>query len=174
MDRSAAAGALGTAAAASPLIRELVLGLFDEGLDLPTRQLMVSLLLQTLQQTSGLATHLPMPCSEGLRKAAALLLQTHHWQLQMHHLADVASMSERSFTRRFTAEVGLSFRAWRQRARIISSLGLLASGGSVKAVAQTLQFENAAAYIASFRAVLGDTPSAFRQARHVAPSSTPE
>lgn len=157
------------AVVASPLIRELVLGLFEERFSHPTRALMVSLLLHTLQQTPSLSTHLPMPASEGLQRVARLLLQTHHWQLPLHHLAGVATMSERSFTRRFTAEVGLSFRAWRQRARIISSLGLLGSGRPVKAIAQTLQFESAAAYVASFREVLGSTPSAFRQARQDAP-----
>ena len=156
------------AVAASPLIRELVLGLFDGGFDHSTRELMVSLLLHTLQQTPSLPTHLPMPSNEGLRRALALLLQTNQWQLAMHELASVAAMSERSFTRRFTAEAGLSFRAWRQRARIISSLDLLASNAPIKAIARTLQFESPTAYIASFHELLGCTPNTFRRA-HAAP-----
>ncbi|WP_431099127.1 AraC family transcriptional regulator [Polaromonas aquatica] len=151
------------AVAASPLIRELVLGLFDGGFDHPTRELMVSLLLHTLQQTPSLPTHLPMPSHDGLRRALMLLLQTNQWQLPMHELASVAAMSERSFTRRFTAEAGLSFRAWRQRARIITSLDLLASNTPVKAIARILQFESPTAYIASFRELLGCTPNTFRR-----------
>jgi AraC-like DNA-binding protein len=151
------------AVAASPLIKELVLGLFDGSFDHATRHLMVSLLLQALQQTPSLPTYLPMPASEGLQSAVALLLRTNNWQLPLHYLASAATMSERSFTRRFTAEVGLSFRAWRQRARIISSLDLLASNAPVKAVARALQFESPAAYTASFRELLGCTPNAFRQ-----------
>jgi len=73
--------------------------------------------------------------------------------------------SGRTFTRHFTAQAGLSFRAWRQRARIVASLDLLASGRPVKGIAHTLQFESPAAYIASFRALLGCTPHAFRQGR---------
>jgi AraC-like DNA-binding protein len=159
------------AVAASPLIRELVLGLFDGGFDHATRRLMVSLLLHTLQQTPSLPTHLPMPANEGLRRALALMLETRHWQLPLHHLASAATMSERTFSRRFTAETGLSFRAWRQRARIVSSLDLLASDAPIKAIAHALQFESPAAYIASFRELLGCTPNAFRQQQREAGSS---
>ncbi|WP_341916016.1 helix-turn-helix transcriptional regulator [Polaromonas sp. YR568] len=159
---------------ASPLIRELVLGLFDDRFDPPALQLMVSLLLHTLQQTPSLPTQLPMPANEALRRAAVLLLQTQHWQLPLHHLASEAAMSERTFTRRFTAEMGLSFRAWRQRARIISSLSLLATGRPVKTIAHMLQFESAAAYAASFREVLGTTPNAYRLRRLGAHSMPPE
>lgn len=124
---------------------------------------MVSLLLQALRQTPSLPTHLPMPTSEGLRRALTLLLETNRWRLPMHQIASVAAMSERTFSRRFTAELGLSFRVWRQRARIISSLDLLTSDRSIKVIANTLQFESAAAYIAAFRELLGCTPNAFRQ-----------
>jgi AraC-like DNA-binding protein len=152
------------AVAASALIRELVLGLFDDQFDDATRHLMVCLLLQTLQRTQSMPTHLPMPASPGLRRALALLLDTHRWQLPVHELAAVAMVSERTFTRRFTAEVGLNFRAWRQRARILSSLDLLTTGHSIKAIAHTLQFANSAAYVAAFRELMGCTPNTFRQA----------
>jgi AraC-like DNA-binding protein len=148
---------------ASPLIRELVLGLFDSGFDHTARQLMVSLLLQTLRQTPSLPTHLPMPQSEGLRLALGWLLEANRWHLPMHEVASVAAMSERSFTRRFKDEVGLSFRAWRQRARIIASLDLLTADRPVKAIAHSLQFASAAAYGAAFRELMGCTPHAFRQ-----------
>jgi AraC-like DNA-binding protein len=102
-----------------------------------------------------------------LRRAIAPLLQAHRWHWPLHRLAERAAMSERSFTRRFTAEVGLSFRAWRQRARIIASLDLLNDGRPVKAIARTLGFASDAAYVAAFRELLGCTPHAFRLGRSV-------
>ncbi|HEX5737866.1 MAG TPA: helix-turn-helix transcriptional regulator [Hydrogenophaga sp.] len=153
------------AVVASTLIKELVLGLFDEQFNHTTRYLMVSLLLQTLRQTPNLPTHLPMPVSEGMRRALAMLLQPQGWRLPMHQLASEAAMSERTFTRRFSAELGLSFRAWRQRARILSSLDLLTTDQPIKAIAHALQFGSSAAYVAAFRALLGDTPNAFRLER---------
>jgi AraC-like DNA-binding protein len=151
------------AVVASALIRELVLGLFNDQFDHATRHLMVCLLLQTLPQTPGLPTHLPMPVSDELRRVLTLLLETNRWQMPMHQIASSAAMSERTFSRRFTAEVGLSFRAWRQRARIVSSLDSLALNRPIKAIARTLHFASSAAYIASFRELLGCTPDAFRR-----------
>jgi transcriptional regulator GlxA family with amidase domain len=83
----------------SPLIRALVLGLFDDQFDHATRHAMVCLLLQTLRQTPSLPTHLPMPSSDGMRKAITLLLETNRWQISMYDIASMASMSERTFTR---------------------------------------------------------------------------
>ena len=152
------------AVAASALIRELVLGLFETArYDQSTREQMVVLLLQTLRQTPDLPTQLPMPRSEGLRRALARLLERRQWQQPLHQLAAEACLSERSFTRHFTAEVGLSFRAWRQRARLLASIDLLACGRPVKAVAHSLQFASTAAYIAAFRRLLGCTPKALWQ-----------
>lgn len=151
------------AVVASTLIRELVLGLFDPRFDHGTQQLMVGLLLQTLRQTPALPTHLPMPTSPALRHAITPLLEAHQWQIGMHEIAAEAAMSERSFSRRFSAEAGLSFRAWRQRARILASLDLLTTDRPIKAIAHHLQFASTAAYIAAFHELLGCTPNVFRQ-----------
>ncbi|MES2937790.1 MAG: helix-turn-helix transcriptional regulator [Pseudomonadota bacterium] len=150
------------AVAASPLIRELVLGLFDAQFDHPTREAMATLLLQALRQTPALPTSLPMPADPRLHRALALLLQSHGWHWPIERLAGEAAMSERSFTRHFTAEMGMSFRAWRQRARVIASLDLLNADRPIKAVARQLQFASDAAYVAAFRELLGCTPNAFR------------
>jgi len=155
------------AVAASALIRELVLGLFDPQFDHATHEGMAVLLLSALRQTPALPTHLPMPASEPLRRALGPLLVAHRWHWPMQRVAEKAAMSERTFTRRFTAEVGLSFRAWRQRARIIASLDLLNAGLPVKAIAHRLRFASDAAYVAAFRELLGCTPHAFRQGRSV-------
>lgn len=151
------------AVVASPLIRELVLGLFDEQRDDDTRRLMAQLLLHTLRETEYLPTYLPMPVDEKLRAALMKVISANRWQWSMQDVASLAAMSERTFTRRFTEEVGLSFRAWRQRARIIASLDLLASNRSTKAIAHAMQFSGPAAYVAAFRELLGRTPNVFRE-----------
>lgn len=148
---------------ASPLVKELVLGLFDDQHSHCTGGLMARLLLQTLCEATTLETELPMPTDERLRGAVMRLLETNGWSLSLHTLATSAAMSERSFTRHFTADTGLSFRAWRHRARIVASLDLLADKHSVKQIAHAMQFTSPAAYIASFHELLGCTPSVFRQ-----------
>jgi len=147
----------------SPLIRELVLGLFAGGADVEVDDLTARLLLHTLREAQPLSTDLPMPSDEGLRRAAIRLMAAPGRPLSLGDMADTAAMSERTFTRRFTAEVGVSFRAWRQRARIIASLDLLAAGRSSKFIAHATGFASAAAYAAAFRALFGCTPIEFRQ-----------
>ena len=148
---------------ASPLVKALVLGLFDARHSDCTASLMARLLLQTLCETSTLATELPMPADERLRGAVMRLLAANDWNLSLQALASSAAMSERSFTRHFTLDTGLNLRAWKQRARIVASLDLLAQKQSVKQIAHAMQFTSPAAYVASFRELLGCTPSAFRQ-----------
>ncbi len=147
---------------ASPLIRELVLGLFDEQRGQDMRHLMARLLLHALRESACLPTDLPMPLDVTLRKALTTLMTNNDWLLPLNEVAARVAMSERVFTRRFTADVGISFRVWRQRARIIASLDLLASNHSTKAIAQKVGFATPAAYASAFRDLLKCTPSMFR------------
>ena len=110
-----------------------------------------------------------MPQSEELRRALKLLLDSNEWGLTAERIAAEACMSERSFSRHFSAETGMSFRSWRQRARVVTSLDLLASDRSIKTIARAMQFSSVAAYIAAFRELLGCTPSVFRQVAPVNP-----
>lgn len=148
---------------ATPLVKEMVLGLFDSRHGHHAHYLMAHLLLQILCEVEPLATELPMPADERLRRAATRVLDNHDWNVPIHELAALALMSERSFTRHFTANVGLNFREWKQRARIVASLDLLAANHSIKTIAHAMQFASPAAYIASFRELLGCTPNEFRQ-----------
>lgn len=79
----------------------------------------------------------------------------------MNELADIAAMSERTFPRLFIRDTGFSFRSWKQRARIYVSLDLLSAGTPIKQVVWQLGFSCPAAFIATFRSVLGTTPGEF-------------
>jgi len=153
------------AIAVSPLVRELVSGLLSGGADRAAHDLMVRLLLHTLHEAQPVPTDLPMPSDERLRRAVARLVAAPDRQFSLGEMAAAAAMSQRTFTRQFTGEVGVSFRAWRQRARIIASLDLLATKRSVKSVSRAMGFASTAAYAAAFRAVLACTPDEFRLPR---------
>jgi len=148
---------------ASSLVRELVLGLFDDRRSGEMLGLVARLLLHALGERECLPTHLPMPISADLRRAAVALVESNGWHLSLPDLADAAAISERSFSRRFSAEAGMSFRAWRQRARLIASLDLLAADHSVKAIAHKMQFQSPAAYSTAFSELFGRPPQEFRQ-----------
>ncbi len=72
-----------------------------------------------------------------------------------------AGVSERTLSRRFVAETGHSYTAWRQRARLMRALEMLAEGVPVTTVAIDLGYDSVSAFIALFKRTLGVTPSAY-------------
>jgi AraC-like DNA-binding protein len=148
---------------ASPMIKELVLGLFETERSADMRATMAKLLLYALVETAYLPTYLPMPVDEKIRNSLSTLMVKNDWQQSLDEVSERAHMSSRTFTRRFKLEVGMSFREWRQRARLVKSLDLLALNQSTKSIAHTIGFASSAAYCAAFKYLLGCTPSEFRK-----------
>ena len=146
---------------ATALVKELIAGLFSSEYKSPSQRKMALLLLEILSETAPLVAELPVPQDERLARAARLLLVSQRWDASLSELAEIATMSERTFTRLFTRDTGFSFRSWRQRARICASLDLLANGMPIKQVAWQLGFSCPAAFTAAFRAILNITPREF-------------
>jgi AraC-like DNA-binding protein len=61
----------------------------------------------------------------------------------------------------FRSETGLSFGAWRQRARLIRALQLLADDVSVTQTAIAVGYESTSAFVAAFRRTIGTTPGRY-------------
>lgn len=146
---------------ATALVKELIAGLFSDGYNEPSQRKMALLLLEILSEAAPLAAELPMPHDERLFRAASELLICHRWNASLSDLADIATVSERTFSRLFIQDTGFSFRAWKQRARIYASLDLLCNGVSIKQVAYQLGFSCPSAFTAAFSSILGSTPRNF-------------
>jgi AraC-like DNA-binding protein len=151
---------------ASPMIKELVSGLFETERSDDMRALMARLLLHALVETAYLPTYLPMPTDKRLKNTLLTLIAKNDWQQSLDEVSVRSHMSSRTFTRRFTSEVGMSFRDWRQRARLVKSLDLLALNQSIKSIAHTMGFASTSAYCAAFRDLFGCIPSEFRPVKH--------
>ena len=104
---------------------------------------------------------LPLPRDpRGLRAAACIRAEP----AARHTLAEVAraaAASERTLERLFRAETGLAFGVWRQRARLLRALQLLAEGEAVAGVANAVGYESTSAFVAAFRRALGTTPGRY-------------
>lgn len=70
-------------------------------------------------------------------------------------------VSSRTLSRRFVAETGFNFTLWRQRARLMRSLEMLADEVPVQNVALDLGYSTASAFISLFKRAFGATPSAY-------------
>lgn len=71
--------------------------------------------------------------------------------------------------RRFVAETGFGFSEWRQRARTLRAIELLAEGAAVTTIAIDLGYDNVSAFIAMFRRTIGMTPGRYARLQPTAP-----
>jgi transcriptional regulator GlxA family with amidase domain len=109
---------------------------------------------------------MPMPADPRARRVAEMVLAEPSGARELGDLARAAGASQRTITRLFPAETDLTFKEWRQRARILASVEMLDSGrASITSVARQLGFSSAAAFGHAFRQVLGVAPSEF-MSRH--------
>ena len=75
-----------------------------------------------------------------------------------------AGLSERSLRRRFRSQVGMTWEAWRRRARLLAAVPLLSdTDRSVGVVAAEVGFESQSAFAKAFRSFTGEAPLAFRE-----------
>ncbi|MBR0564882.1 helix-turn-helix transcriptional regulator [Azoarcus sp. L1K30] len=145
----------------SPLLRALILALLDEPLayDLGGRAGQIAALaLQELQILQIPALHLPMPAEPRLLALCRAQIEHPDHPETLETLAARHATSSRTLARLFARETGMSFRQWRQQARLVEALGQLANGVPVARVADRLGYRNASAFTAMFRRTLGIEP----------------
>ena len=148
----------------SPFLRSLM----TEAVDLPVDHdpqsragALMALILHEMQRLPVLKLALPFPARGVLAARCRAFLAAPDPHARIDDWADALGMSRRAFTRRFRAETGLSFAAWRQQACLVAALPRLAAGAKVTQVAMDLGYDNPAAFTAMFRRVLGASPRAY-------------
>jgi len=155
----------------SALLRELI-GALDA---LPTPQppgtqpreaLLTGLVLDELAQSTTQALGVPLPHPrQGDKRLRALCEAVLHNPLGQATLAGWATgvgASERTITRLFRDELGLTYLQWRQQVLLAHALPLLARGTSVSQVASLSGYASESAFSAMFKAAMGQPPSHFR------------
>jgi AraC-like DNA-binding protein/quercetin dioxygenase-like cupin family protein len=145
-----------------PLLRELVLALFEAGSDSERVMRLAEVVIGELGRAGDATTFLPLPSDPKAREVAELLLQHPADDRDLDALARVVGVSGRTLSRLFPLETRLTFKVWRQRARIIGAIEMLGRPGqSIKRVATRLGFSSTAAFSFAFRQVTGQTPTEF-------------
>lgn len=95
---------------------------------------------------------LPMPRNPRLLRIARALVDHLDDKRRLEEWAVWAGISPRTLTRRFAAETGFTISDWRQRARLMRALELLAAKTPVTSIALDLRYDNVSAFIAMFSA----------------------
>ncbi len=146
-----------------PLLRELILRIAELGaLDSrePAESRLMSVLMDELAAVRIEPLLLPLPADERALTAANHVLTNPAEDATTDGVARRSGLSARTLERLFRAETGMSFGLWRQKARLLESIRLLAQGGSVTDAALDSGYSSVSAYIAAFKQTFGCTPGA--------------
>jgi len=147
----------------SGLLREAVMRASTwQGNDLTPEQWRVAeVILDEVRAAPVDAFGSPMPRDPRLVRIARALLDDPSDGRTISEWAQWAGVAERTLSRRFVIETGLTYTAWRQRACLMRALEMLAEGRAVTTVALDLGYDSVSAFIAFFKRALGVTPSAY-------------
>ncbi len=151
----------------SPLLRELILVAVDMSPSYEPEsreERIMRLLIDEVAILPILPLRLPYPASADLLTICHSLVERPD---DMSTLADWAArlgVHAKTVGRRFLRETGLTFGQWRQQARLVTALELLASGRKVVDVALSLGYSSPSAFATMFRQQFGVSPSAYFRA----------
>lgn len=106
---------------------------------------------------------LPLPRDARLLRIARALVDDPAIERSLDDWARWAAVSPRSLSRHFVSETGFTFTAWRQRARLMRALEMLAEDVAVTSIALELGYSTPSTFISLFRRTFGVTPAAYRQ-----------
>jgi AraC-like DNA-binding protein len=148
--------------AVTALLRELLVALTEPGLPQPEVDRLRAVLRDRLHRTPQEPISLPAPRDPRLARACTIALEHLDKPTPLSALADAAHTTERTLSRLFRAETGMSYPQWRAQARAIHAMILLAQGESVTDTGSLCGWSTTSAFIDSFRRALGQTPGAYR------------
>ena len=129
------------------------------------RQRVADVILDEIRATPQEPMGLPLPVDARLMRIARALLDDLADPRGLEDWATFGALSARTLSRRFAAETGFTFADWRQRARLMRALEMLAAGTPVTTIALSVGYDNVSAFIAMFRRVHGVTPARFLRSR---------
>jgi AraC-like DNA-binding protein len=149
----------------APLLRELILRSVERmGLD--SRAAHDSRLIGLLEdeiktamtQAEDSPLVLPLPADERALALARYVLENPLVSDKVDGLAKQYGLARRTLERRFRDQTGMSFGMWRQKARLLDSIRLLAEDQSVTDTALDCGYSSVSAFIAAFKSTFGYTP----------------
>jgi len=104
---------------------------------------------------------LPLPLDPRLRQIYRSLELHPEQPTTLGDWSRKLGVSEKTLSRLFLRDTGLTFRAWRQRLRLLGALPALEQGERVTDVALACGYESTSAFINAFRQQFDATPGEF-------------
>lgn len=151
----------------SPLLRELLLALTDTPMpSAEERERLKAVVFDQLHPSTISAAYLlPDPHDRRLRTIADILRDYPGDPRTLAQFGRLVGASERTLSRLFRADTGMSFPQWRAQLRLHTALIALTSEGAVGDVAHQCGYSTASAFIAAFSRAFGLTPGSYLHQR---------
>lgn len=156
------------AVASTPLIRELILHIVNTYSIADFKQKesnsikVIELLLELIKESDIYDISLLLPSDKRLMTIFNEFLQNLQLDKTLSDWAKQVGASERTLSRLFTKEFGMSFPLWRQHVRLISSLSLLKDKLSIQQIAYNIGYNSDSSYIFAFKKLFKQTPKQYR------------
>jgi AraC-like DNA-binding protein len=143
----------------SPLLRELILARIAEpSIERPRGSAVNNLIADEMQTAVFEPLALKAPNDRRVRRVVKTLLEQPADRRSLADWSREAGASARTIERIFLRETHLTFRQWRQQARLLQAVLYLAEGRSVTAVAFDVGYASQSAFTYMFRCALGVAP----------------
>ncbi|MEU9318828.1 helix-turn-helix transcriptional regulator [Streptomyces sp. NPDC048295] len=148
-----------TVLSVDPLLRELILACTRSPHDdTPERLRLRAVLLDRLRASPQQPVQLPAPTDPRLKAVCDLLHQDPADPRTLAALAATAGAAERTLSRLFRRELGMTFPQWRTQLRLYHALRMLGDDVPVTTVAHHCGWSSTSAFIDVFHRALGYTP----------------
>lgn len=122
---------------------------------------LLALLVSEINSIDTVPVHLPEPTDAKLKRVTDTVLAHPDDPRTLADWAAHLAVSPRTLIRHFQKQTGLTFRQWRQQARLLAALERLAAGQAVTSVALEVGYESPSAFVAMFREAFGVTPGKY-------------
>lgn len=148
----------------SPLLKELIRAFAELPIEYDPQSAagrLAAVLLDQLTHAPDRGLMLPLPADKRLQKIVGQLQKYPDATDTLSQWAQRLQLSEKTLSRLFIQQTGLTFRLWRQRLRLLHALPLLEQKQAVTEVALACGYESISAFIAAFGEHFGSTPGEF-------------
>ncbi|MCC3653998.1 helix-turn-helix transcriptional regulator [Streptomyces sp. S07_1.15] len=148
-----------TVLSVGPLLRELILACTrDPADDSPEHRRLRAVLCDQLRVCPQQPPHVPAPTAPQLKALCEILHADPADNRTLAALGREVGAGDRTLSRLFRADLGMTFPQWRTQLRLSHALVLLAEDTPVTVVAHRCGWSSASAFIDVFRRAFGHTP----------------
>jgi AraC-like DNA-binding protein len=151
-----------TIIAVDPLLRELLIALTAEGLPDPEARRIRAVVVDRMHRATQAPLVLPVPTDPRLADACRLVEADLSLPRSLAWLATRVNAGERTLSRLFRSEFGMTYPQWRTRTRLFTAMVLLAEGKSVTDTARATGWATTSAFVDAFARTTGATPGVYR------------